>query len=101
MYSDEQEVVIVRELAAAEAHISAFGETRKRFEIAAITLNENQLFVSKIYWKQVQDRYKRLQYQYNAYDSENQRLSGVGGGEMGELAALLMKMRRRMTTWKR
>jgi len=92
-YSDEQDIAIVREVAAAEAHIAGFGETRKRFEKAAGLLGENPLFTTKISWKQVQDRYRRLQEQYNSHDNENQRLSGVGGGEMGELADLLMMMR--------
>jgi len=44
-------------------------------------------------WKAVQDRYKRLEKDYDHADGSNKRLSGVGGGEMGELADLLMNMR--------
>lgn len=41
----------------------------------------------------MQDHYKCLQKDYNVADEGNKRLSGVGGGEMGELADLLMTMR--------
>ena len=35
---------------------------------------------------------KRLQDQYDKNDTENQRLSGFGGWEMGELADLLVNL---------
>lgn len=53
--------MILREVADADAHIAAFGETRKRFEAASNHLSDNPLFTSKITWKQVQDTYKQLQ----------------------------------------
>lgn len=74
-YSDEQYIYILREVAAAEVHIDGFGKTRKRFEKSTRLIPENPLSTTKIYWKQVQDRYRRLQDQYNSHDNENQRLS--------------------------
>ena len=49
--------------------------------------------MDSIGWKTFHDRYKRLQDQYDKNDSDNQRLSGVGGGETGELADLLMTLK--------
>lgn len=92
-FTAAQDLVIAREVAAANAHTSHYGDTRKRFETAASRVTENPLFQGTITWKTVQDRYKRLQEQYDTNDTANARLSGVGGGEMGELADLLMTMR--------
>ena len=66
----------------------------------ALKVNENAAFeTDPVTWKSAQDRYKRLQEQYNQNDNENQRLSGVGGGEMGELADILMTMREAKDDW--
>ena len=93
-YTAAQDLVIAREVAAANAHTPPYGETRKRFEEAAAKVNSNPAFSDDpITWKPLQDRYKRMQEQYAKLDDGNQRLSGVGGGEMGELADLLMTMR--------
>lgn len=43
-------------------------------------------------WKKVQNRYKRILGWDNAHDNDNLRLSGVGGGEMGEIADLFMNL---------
>lgn len=92
-FNAEQDIAIVREVAAAEAHLSSYGETRRRFNLVAEKLKDCPLFEQTPSWKQIQDRYKRLQDQYDSQDKDNLRLSGVGGGEMGELADLLMSMR--------
>lgn len=42
-FSSDQDVAIVREVAAAKVHIAAFGVTRKRFEGAATKLHANPL----------------------------------------------------------
>lgn len=57
-------------------------------------LSNNPISKKRITWRKVQDRYKFLQDNYNASDNENKRLSGVDGGEMGELADLRMPMRK-------
>ena len=63
-------------------------------------VNANAAFKdAPVAWKAIKDRYKRLQDQYGQMDDGNQRLSGVGGGEMGELADLLMTMREARDDW--
>jgi len=62
-------------------------------------MSANPLFDKPVTWKTVQDHYKRLQDQYNTLDNENQRLSGVGAGEMGELADHLISMREGTDDW--
>lgn len=92
-YTPEQDLAIVREVAAAEVHVAGFGETRKWYENAANLLSYNPLFTNSISWKNVQDRYKRLKDSYDAHDNEHHRFSGVDGGESGELANLWMMIR--------
>ena len=89
-FTSEQEVVIVREVAAAEVHVAALDETRTRFGTAAEKLMENNIFSQELNWKIVEDRDKRLQKQHDCYDKHNQRLSEVGRVDMGELADLIM-----------
>lgn len=47
----------------------------------------------KVSWKNVQDRDKRLQKWFDKADSINEKLSGMGGGELGEVNELLLQMR--------
>lgn len=100
-FTPQQDLAIVREVAAVRAHLAEYGETKKRFATVAERVGENAHFrgMESIGWKTAQDRYKRLQDQYDKSDSENQRLSGVGGGEMGELADLLMTLREARDDW--
>lgn len=69
---------------------TANGKSKKLLHRMAENLNENRLFQHKLSWKQIQDRSKRLEDQYNAYDQYNQRQSGVCGGEIGQLANWFM-----------
>ena len=74
--------------------------TRKPFEASALNVNANSAFKDEpVTWKAIQDRYKRQQDQYGRLEDGNQRLSGFGGGEMSELADLLMKMREARDDW--
>ena len=99
-FTSGQDLVIAREVAAAEAHTSSYAETKKRFEAAAMKVKANAAFNdTPVAWKEVQDRYKRVQDQYGQMDDGNQRLSGVRGEEMGELADLFRKMREAREDW--
>lgn len=91
-FTCDEDLIIVREVAAARAHIAGFGETRRKFENVAANVNENPSMNQKVTWKSVQDRYKRLQADFDKSDKRNQMMSGVGG-EVGELEELLMEMR--------
>ena len=100
-FTPQQDLAIVGEVAAVRAHLAEYGETKRRFATVAKRVCENVYVVhmGSIGWKTVQDRYKRLQDQYDKNDSENQRLSGVGGEEMGELADLFMNLREARDDW--
>lgn len=74
-------------------HVTSIGETRRRFEAAAMLLSSDLLFTELVAWKQVQDRYERTQYYHDGNDNQNQGLSGVADGETGVLADLLTMMR--------
>lgn len=56
-FDHEQDVAIVRAVAAAEGHIAAFGKTLKRFEKAAAILSEMLTFSASFSCNQVQIRY--------------------------------------------
>lgn len=92
-FTAEEDLLIVREVCAAQAHIASFGETRTRFENAATKANENPLLRARVTWKSIQDRYKRLQETFEKGQDAQQVLSGVGGGAMGEIEELLLGMR--------
>ena len=60
-FSPSEDLDIVREVAAAKAHIAPMGQTRQRFEIAASKANASRKFAAEVTWKAFQDLYKRLQ----------------------------------------
>ena len=91
-FSAEEDLVLLREVSAANAHDAACGENGKRYGDAASNFNANLTVVQTVTWKSVRDRYKRVQEQFDKSDNANQRLSGVGG-EIGEMEELLMGMR--------
>ena len=62
-FTPQQDLAIVREVAAVRAHLAEYGETKKRFATVAERAGENAHFrgMESIGWKTAQDRYKRLQ----------------------------------------
>jgi len=88
MLHPEENFIIVREVSASKAHVTAFGTTRKRFAAAPERANETLLLRVK-----VQDRYKRLQDWFEKGDAVNWKLSGVGGGRMDELLLMMREER--------
>jgi len=70
-----------------------YGFVRQKFEKVAQRCNDNPSMPEKVNWKGVQDRYKRLQEWFDKDTSINAKLSGVGGGDLGELNELLSQMR--------
>lgn len=91
-FKPDEDLIIVREVAAARAHVAPNGETRERFEVAAAKVNGSKRLVSSVTWKSVQDRYKRLQKRFDRNDRIEAAMSGVGG-EFGELEELLSSMK--------
>lgn len=91
-FTGEQDVAILGEVNDANAQVAAFRKTEKSFKAAAKFLSSNPLINSSLSWKQVHDRYKCLHNQFDAQDKNNAHLSRVEGGEVGELAYLLMAM---------
>lgn len=61
----EKDVAILRKDFAAYTHLSAFGETLKRYGNKANKLNGNLLFAQNITWKTLQDLYLRFKLEYN------------------------------------
>lgn len=95
-----QDLIIASKVAAAKAHMPNYLETIKRSESVAAKVNPSAAFENDhVKWKSVQDRYKRMQEHYGMQEDGDVRLSGVSGGEMGELADLRMAMREAKDDW--
>jgi hypothetical protein len=78
-FSCSDDLIIVREVAAAKAHIASFGEKGERFLQASVKANSNALFSWKITAQSLQDRYLKLQSEFDKRDNANRLFSGVGG----------------------
>ncbi|PXF41047.1 hypothetical protein BWQ96_09242 [Gracilariopsis chorda] len=92
-YTATEDLVIVREVAAAKAHIAPYGKTRALDEIVADRCNENPVMTCKLKWKQCQDRYDRLQESFDKGDGLTHLRFGIKDEELGELNELLSQMR--------
>ena len=58
-FTTAQNLIIVREVAAAEAHTPKYQETKKPYEQVTLKLNENAAFETNLVTsKSAQDRYK-------------------------------------------
>lgn len=85
-FTAEEDLVLLREVLAANAHVAAFGENGKQYGEAARKFNANHSVVQAVTWNSMRDSYKRLQEQFDKSDNANQHLSNVGReiGEMGD-----------------
>lgn len=102
-FTPDEDITILREVAAAKAHIAPQGQTKERFEIAAVKINQGGRVGEKVGWKTVQDRYKRLQCRFDEQDKKEALMSGVGGevGEADELLAVMKEAREDIAMQKR
>ena len=83
---------MLREVAAAKAHIAPHGSKTEAFKTVADVLNSNVDFVPHMDSKSVRDRYERLQKAADKEDRHDAMRSGVGG-EFTEQQELLSQMR--------
>eukprot|EP00171_Calliarthron_tuberculosum_P001767 IDg1767t1 len=91
-FTPADDLVIIREVAAAKAHVAPNGQTKERFHVAAHKANCSKKISCAVTWKSIQDRYKRLQSRFDASERVESAMSGVGG-EVGEMEELLSMMR--------
>ena len=87
-FTAAEDLIIVQEVYALEAHVAPHGETGSRFSAAAIKANENPNFKKKITGKSLQDRFKKLLSEFEVRDTADQNRSGTGG-ECSDLDMLL------------
>ena len=86
------DLVLVREVAAAKAHVAPNGTTKERFETAAKKANTTKRLSCPVTCKSIQYRYKHIQGRFDDHDRVDALMSGVGG-EVGEMEELLISMR--------
>jgi hypothetical protein len=91
-FTAEEDLIIVREVAAAKAHVAPYGDIRARFEIAAARASENERMGAELNAKSVHDRYVKLQRAFDKKDKEAQRMSGIEE-EVTELDEILAQLR--------
>ena len=91
-FTPAEDLILVREVAAAKAHISVFGEKGGRYAKAAENANGNTALLSKVTGKSIQDRYIKLQAAFDKGDAKEFKMSGMGG-EVGEIEELLAMMK--------
>jgi hypothetical protein len=60
-FSREEDLILVREVAAAKAHVASYGDVKMRFAEAASRANANVELRSKVTPKSIQDRYVKIQ----------------------------------------
>jgi hypothetical protein len=60
-FTEEEDLILVREVAAAKAHVAGHGEKRERYETVALRVNGNPAVLVHVNAKSVQDRYVKLQ----------------------------------------
>lgn len=70
MCRSSADLIITREIAALWAHVSTYENFRQNLDMVATKVNENPHMVQKVNFKDVQDRYKRLQ---EVFDSDDAR----------------------------
>lgn len=88
-----EDLIITREVVSLRANVAAYETVRQTFENVALRVNQNPHMAQTVNWKSVQDRYKRLQYDFDREDLRNSLLSGVLGDEMGEQYQARSQMR--------
>ena len=92
-FTAEQDLVLVREVAASKAHVTPYGRTGSLFEQAAEKCSANSAMSAILSWKQVQDRCTRLQATFDKEDTITHLRSGIGGGQLSEMNELLLQMK--------
>lgn len=91
-FSGEEEIILLREVAACKDHIERTGETSGYFEVATVKLNGMKKMKSRVAWKALQDRYKSLQSRYKDDDRTYRKMRAIGG-EVSEIEEILALMK--------
>ena len=78
-FTAEEDPMFVCDVAATQAHAAPYGDTRTLFVTAAYCANSNTKFKCKVNARSLQDRYLRLQSNFDRIDDKEHGISGVGG----------------------
>ena len=91
-FTPEEDIIILREVAVAGAHVPPYGKTTELFQMAANGANKNANFSVEVTWKSVHDRFHRLLDDFEKRDAKAQKMSGVSE-DVGEAEELLSMMK--------
>lgn len=79
MFKAEDDLILLREVAAHKAHIAKYSAKDKQFDLAATAVKSKTAFsMNKSTAKNVQDHYVRLQRQFDTADLREQLMSVIG-----------------------
>lgn len=87
-FTTADNLVIFQEVAAAKANLASFGDIDKRFNTVATITNANPNLFSKVSYKRLQNRYKKIMTMFERGDPEECMMFGVVG-EAEEMENLL------------
>jgi hypothetical protein len=92
-FSRDEDLILVREVAAAKAHVAGYGGVKSKFSEAASRANQNSALRSKVTPKSIQDRYVKIQEKADIRESVTRGQSGIAGDrtELDELLCSLAK----------
>ena len=78
-YTAEEDLIILREVAATKAYIAPYGRTLELFQTAAEKVNGNEKFTVEARAKGIVDCYTRLEKGADKSERKKFLLPGVGG----------------------
>lgn len=73
----DDDIIIVREVAATKAHLAPFGEVLNRFAVSAKNSNSNRNLSTKVTSKLLHNRHKKLMEAFAKRDASEHRMSGM------------------------
>lgn len=78
-FNDNEELILLKEVVACKAHISAFGSVQKKFEQTAQAINANPHFRFEVKSRGVQDKFNKMVKDFRKEESRDRQRSGTGG----------------------
>jgi hypothetical protein len=90
-FSRDEDLILVREVAVAKAHVAGYDDVKSKFAEAASRANQNGALRNKVTPKSIQDRYVKLQKKADIRESVTRGLSGIAEDrtELDELLSSL------------
>lgn len=90
-FSAEDDLIIIKEVAATHAHLASFGTVQRKFADAAQKTNSNPNFRGCVNARSIQERFRKIMSTFKKEEARDRARSGTGG-ELSEADGLLLDM---------